>query len=402
MPKLTASVGIAPAGNRKHDIALIQTMLRVVINTKTKKAYYPFTIDGTAGKGTNSAINDFQLAFSLAAKGTPAAGADKLGIIAPDGPSFKKLVELAITVNADFDDLRVLPDTKMVYLAMSDKDLADKLKLIDDSNLEDSFKKDVRALIQAMFDTHRIALAGWQKLSYRRSFADQHKVFAAGTSNAGPGESNHQFGRALDVGYVGLRYLRMADASVTIVKSDVTFDQELTTDQITALYEARNVIWERPPKGKGTLFRIRLHGKDKDPNHYQAFNEMEGMYPDPLVSTPRSLADFLSKVSGMKWETMSVQGAAHMHYACDLGLGGDKIDVGMADEIWTGNATLTKAKYLTLLNAARIKQQPPAPKLTEAPAAEFEAAFKSIKEAFVTADNRYKEWEPHDSSGKPV
>jgi hypothetical protein len=268
-------------------------------------------------------------------------------VIEPDSATFSMLVEDVVSRDADYWSLRVLPDTKMVYLEMTQAEFDARLKTVTDSELQAGFKAKVIALIRKVYDEHKIALAGWGKLSYRRSFADQHSVLARGTSEAGPGESNHQFGRALDVGYVGLRYVQQ-NGKVAKVLDENQFDKNLHSWQISALYRARNALWERPPQGKGALFRIRMKGGDNDPSHFQEFNQFASLYPEKTVDIRRSLADFLGVVSGMAWEKRSGG-----HLACDLGLGGSLVDVGTADQIWTGSAGLSQAVHLKLVNESR-------------------------------------------------
>ena len=136
---------------------------------------------------------------------------------------------------------------------------------------------------------------------------------------------------------------------------------------------------------------------DNDPNHYQEFNQFASLYPEKTVDIRRSLADFLGVVSGMAWEKRSGG-----HYACDLGLGGSLVDVGTADQIWTGNAELTRAEHLKLVNESRrAKGQAPL-QASEVPAADFRAAFDSLKHAFEEADRRWPEWVPKDRAVTPL
>lgn len=425
MPTLSGSVGEGSTSNRKHDVVLVQVLLKVAKNPKSKTPFYAGILDGAYGGGTKSAIVAFQNAFSLvtAAKPAPAlvpsgaqsstgssvaganagatavasALADRPGLIQPGGATFKKLVELAIAVNADYGLLRALPDTRFVYIEMTDADLAARIKTINDRELESNFREKVIALVKKTFATHKIALAGWGDLSYRRSFADQAKVLAAGTSQAGPGESNHQFGQALDVGYVGLKFVK-DNGTIGTVRNENSFDSELHGWQKTALYKARNDIWEKPPQGAGTLFRIRLNGGDNDPNHYQNFNQFPDLYPnDVKVDIRRSLADHLTHVSGMTWES---QGGGVL--ACDLGLGGATVAVGSASKIWAGNASLTRHEYLKLLNAQRAKSNLPALHDADVKKADFDRAFASLKAAFETADRRWSEWVAKDATGNAI
>jgi hypothetical protein len=429
MPTLSGSVGEGSTSNKKHDVVLVQVLLKVVKHPKSKAPFYTGSLDGAYGGGTKAAIVAFQNAFSLVAAAKPAvapvpagakssignlvtgavagavagamavasAFADKPGLIQPGGATFKKLVEQAIAVNADYGLLRALPETKFAYIEMTDADLAARIKTLTDKELESTFRDKVLALVRKTFTTHKIALAGWGDLSYRRSFADQAKVLAAGTSQAGPGESNHQFGQALDVGFVGLKYIK-DNGTIGTVRNENNFDSELHGWQRVALYKARNDIWEKPPQGTGTLFRIRLKGGDNDPNHYQNFNQFPDLYPDDVkVDIRRSLADHLTHVSGMTWES---KGGGTL--ACDLGLGGATVDVGSPSKIWAGNAGLTRHEYLTLLNAQRARSKLPALKDSDVKKADFDKAFASLKAAFEAADTRWSEWVAKDSSGTAI
>ena len=115
------------------------------------------------------------------------------------------------------------------------------------------------------------------------------------------------------------------------------------------------VGWERPPQGKGTLFRIRVKGGDNDPNHYQEFNQFASLYPQKTVDIRRSLADFLGVVSGMAWEKRSGG-----HYACGLGLGGSLVDVGTADQIWSAVPGYRRRSTSSCrTNPARQRASPP-------------------------------------------
>jgi hypothetical protein len=281
---------------------------------------------------------------------------------------------------------------------MTQAEFDERLKSVTDSKLEGAFKTKVIALVRKMYAEHKIALAGWGVLSYRRSFADQHTLFSQGTTTeAGPGESNHQFGQALDVGYVGLRLIRPNGTIRMPIINEDQFDNSVDSSQIKAIYKARNAIWEKAPQGTGTLFRIRLHGGDNDPNHFQNFNQFSSLYPDPTVDIRASLAAFLSGVSGFNWEKK--HGG---HYACDLGTGSTPVDVGTADQIWTGNATLTKHQYVRLLNEARQKNGEAPLHDSDVSQATFRSAYNQLKETFEEADRHWSEWQPRDSNGDPL
>lgn len=418
MPNLTSNVGDG-SDNRPHDVALVELLLHIVKNPKTHKPFFAANYDSKFTKATKDAIVAFQTELNLAAAplkpapppkpgaatppppppptttATPAP-TDTLGLVKPGSATFQKMVDEAAAVDASFKLLRVLPETKVAYLEMTQAEFDERLKSVTDSELEDGFKTKVIALVRKMYAEHKIALAGWGVLSYRRSFANQHKVLSEGSSEAGPGESNHQFGQALDVGYVGLRLIR-PNGTIQKIINENQFDKSVLSWQITALYKARNAIWEKAPQGTGTLFRIRMHGGDNDPNHFQNFNQFSSLYPDPTVDIHASLVAFLSGISGFNWEKK--HGG---HYACDLGTGSTPVDVGTADQIWTGNASLTKHEYVKLLNEARRKNGEAPLHDGDVSQATFQSAFSQLKKTFEEAESRWSEWQPKDSNGDSI
>ena len=422
MPNLTSNVGDG-SDNKPHDVALVELLLHIVKNPKTHKRFFASNYDSKFTKATKDAIVAFQKEFNLAAaaptpppppkpgattpssppppppaSATTPATADTLGLVKPGSATFQKMVDEAAAVDASFKLLRVLPETKVAYLEMTQAEFDERLKSVTDSELESGFKTKVTALVRKMYADHKIALAGWGKLSYRRSFANQHKLFLKGptTTEAGPGESNHQFGQALDVGYVGLRLVRPNGTILKIINEN-QFDKSVLSWQIAALYKARNAIWEKAPQGTGTLFRIRMHGGDNDPNHFQNFNQFSSLYPDPTVDIRVSLAAFLSGISGFNWEKK--HGG---HYACDLGTGSTPVDVGTADQIWTGHASLTKHQYVRLLNEARHKNGQAPLHDGDVSQATFQTAFNQLKATFEEGESRWSEWQPRDSNGNSI
>jgi hypothetical protein len=271
--------------------------------------------------------------------------------------------------------LRTVPGTTFRYVEAPAAELAASLRAVQESELAPGFKAVVTRLVGETYARLGIAVRGWGALSYRRTFAQQYEALELGYSSAGPGESLHQFGLAIDVGFVGLRYLR-PDGSMAVVTSDRGFDRELEKWQRDALYQARNAIWERRPFGRGPLFRIRFRDADgepkldTDPSHLQACNQFPSLYPDPVLSASRSLAALLERVSGMRWAALPQR-----RYACDLGLGGPLLDVGTAAELWAGRAAGAK------LGASERA---------------------ALKRAFEEAERRWIEWRPLDGEGQAL
>jgi hypothetical protein len=435
MPTLSASVGDAAGTkgvNKKHDVALVQLLLMTAKDPKTKKAYFGSLYDGFSGSGTLGAIKSFQDSWKLASPPTPTpagagakgsagttgkpaptppapsppapASTEKYGLVEATSATFKKLVEEAVKVNADFSRLRALPDTKALYLEGLDADLQARKKEIGESGLETTFKKAVLALVDAMFNTHKIVLGGWNtKDSFLRSFNDQHKSLKDGSSPLHPGESLHQYGRGMDVGWRGMVWIQ-DDGKPSTINNVNDWDNMGKKGywRQNAFYDARNKIWESPPRGTGTIYKIATAN---DPDHFQAYSQEPGYYPKTsTVGLFASLAALLTKVSAdsgdnMKWAAGS---SAH-HYSCDLGLGVTSIEVGTADAIWQGNATLTKPQYVKALNDARVKTKQPPLKEADVKKEDFDKVFKALKTAFENAEkDGTTKWVALDSSGTKI
>jgi peptidoglycan hydrolase-like protein with peptidoglycan-binding domain len=427
MPELTGSVGTA-GDNKKHDVTLVEAMLRLVKNAK-KVSYYKGTWDGSFGGGLKTAITAFQTDNGLLGASTTAAppgATEKSGLVALNSKTFKALADALAKQNAGkYDALRVLPDTKVAYLGAADADRVAGVQVIKQgffmagktkvpAELEPTFRQQVIDVIDAVFKAHKIVLGGWGPKSFRRTFADQHAVLAAGTSKAGPGESNHQYGQAIDVGYKGVQLVK-EDGTIQTITNENDIDNHVAGWQREALYQARNKIAEHPPQGSGALFRIRLKDKkgvpqDNDPNHFQAFSQEATLYPgEPTVSMQNSLAAHLINVSklldttGLKAAkleppaTMKWEGRVKpSRYACDFGFGGNLFEVGTADNIWLGNAAVSNADLAQALTAAAKAKNPKAPAVNAAAitAAQVAAMQKALKEVFDLAEQKWDQWKP--------
>src|SRR5207248_848987 len=151
-----------------------------------------------------------------------------------------------------------------------------------------------------------------------------------------PGESNHQWGQAIDFGYKGLKLVKEDGTFLTITNEDV-IDHLVAGWQREALYKARNKIAEHPPQGAGKLFRIRF--KDNT---------------------------------------------------------GKLIDAGTADQIWMGNAAVTKAMLAMALTDAAKAKDPKAAAVKEASitAGQVAKMKEALKATFVLADQKWDPWKP--------
>ncbi len=350
MPDITDSVGEPGAANKVHDVALVQAMLRVVKNAKSSP-YLAGEYDGVYGGHTKTAIVDFQTDQKLIVKD----GTEKLGVVSKGGPTLAKLSAL---VPAQYQTLRIMENTKTVYLESSAADTATSKAAVVTATLEPGFQTKVGQLVQLMFDQHKITL--WlAKDGARRTFAEQ----AAQTKTfAGPGESNHNFGRAVDIGFKNFNWVQGNGT----IKQDADWLNALeavSAAKANAFWDARDAI---ALKTVG-LFRLQFERV-----HLQAFD-------DSTVSTPRSLAKLLNTVGKMKWEPQ---------YKCDLGYGGALFFVGTAKQIWAGNAVVTKTMIAQAMSAKLKKVV----KDAEIKAQQLNDMKKALKADFELADQGWLKW----------
>jgi hypothetical protein len=460
MPQIKRSVGEG-GNNDMQDVALVQVLLRIIKDSRGRP-YYNDVVSGHHNGETKKAIIAFQNAHGLAsapgaaaakavagmrAKG-PAAVAtrnfvqglirtggavvaialppDKLGLVEVNSSTFKTMVQEVVKVNPDHDDLRVLPRSRMVYLAASSQELDASIKEIREARrrgrsgpigavgdgLEAGFRDVVIRLIKEVFKQHEIVLKAWGEFSFSRDFDGQLSRVETGSSQAGPGEGNHNWGRAMDIGFKDLRWIR-DNGSIATVKDETDFDKHLGWRQ-QDLYAARNEILEKPPRGKGELFRIRMKGGDNDPNHFQAVNQLHDWYPsDKLVSMQHSLVDLLNRVSpkfslaglqglGLKVTVAMTWDRIGDHYECDLGFaGGATVPVGTATEIFTGHARVSASILAKLTNLAA---QPGVPHIHahDISSGQVAAMKQALKAIFDLADDHWRDWKAMDAQGNPI
>jgi hypothetical protein len=266
-----------------------------------------------------------------------------------------------------YRDLTIIPDTKTVYLAASQADRdASKKQISEDPQLEAGFRQNVVDLVDAMFARHKIVL--WlTPTGSRRTFAQQD---AEVKTKAGPGESNHNFGRAVDIGFKGFRWIQ-GDGTIKKDGDWLNALEKLEAAKANAFWDARDAIALREVK----LYRLAFERV-----HLQAFD-------NDAVSSGRSLVALLNKVGAMKWGASYLKPA--WRYTCDLGLGGTLHAVGTSKEIWAGKATATK----TLLAQARSA---PGKKVGESDIKDEDIAKlrSALKKDFETADKNWAQWAP--------
>jgi hypothetical protein len=352
MPTITGSVGEG-ATNKTHDVALVQVMLRIVKNAKSV-AYFGGNYDGAYTAATKDAIVAFQKDNATVIQAGK-AGKEKEGVVDVAGTT---LLTLAAAIPATHKELRVVPNTNTVYLEGAQADATASADAIrTDLEFEATFRTRLATLVDTMFAQHRIVL--WiTPTGRRRTFAQQA---AEVNTHAGPGESNHNFGRASDIGFRGFRWVQ----TDTTVKKDADWLNALeatSAAKANALWDARDAIAATLP-----LYRLQFERV-----HLQLFDQS-------TINNPRSLVKLLNTVGKAKWD---------VGYKSDFGLGGALYAVGTAKQVWAGNATVSKADLAQALSAKTGKVV----KEADIKAEQIAETKTALKADFEAADTNWAKW----------
>jgi len=365
-------------------------MLTVVKNAKGI-GYLP-DYDGKYGPATKAAITAFQTDQSLIAK--PGAAKADAGVLEKAGFVDKRsttLAKLVAALPADYKDLMIIENTSTVYLPGSEADAKASAASINATvNLEPAFRGKVAQLVNLMYSTHKIVLSLTGSGGYR-DFQKQYQIQlqSAGATHAGPGESNHNFGRGVDIGFNNFQWIKAGgQKAVDDWWLNVLTKKEkdaVVNKKALQLWMARDAIGV---KGAPGLFNSILDG---DTDHLQSF--------DDHLPNDRALADLLNRVGKLKWEA---EHKIPRRYNSDLGLGGKMFNVGSAKDIWTLSATVTKAmiaqaKNDIALNAAKLKGPAAVKAFVPLKEADIKAddivnVRKALKADFVTAEAKWLDW----------
>jgi hypothetical protein len=366
MPDIKESVGEG-GDNRVHDVALVQAMLVVVKNAKG--ASYLTSYDGAYGKLTKAAIVAFQTDNNLA--GDPAKGAfDKSGQLTKGGATITKLNAM---LPDDYKSMMTLEGVKTVILegAKADADASGQ-SLANNADLDPGFRGTVVKLVAQVFADTKVVL-GIDRSGGRRTFKEQSDIYnrpdnvTKKITNAGPGESNHNFGHAVDL---LPKQLRWVEGNGKIVKDDWWLNTLMKKHAAKGSALLGAIVAARDKIGVKALGLFRLKdskGHFYDEPHLQSYDQA-------TVSSAHSLAALLTDVSPnkMAWASVGHAKAANT-YTSDLGFGGTAFDVGTADQIFQGKAAVTKemiakAKTEAAQKAAKAKAPAPAAAGVKGPA----------------------------------
>lgn len=375
MQALSGSVGERGA-NRRHDVALVQALLVLTPRPPGRAPLhrsYLRQVDGQCGRGTVEAIRLFQgeqvmvsdrrdALFPRVAQSVPAAVA---GTITPGDATW---VTLVAGVPPAFAELRVLPGSRTPYLAapIGNRDAA--VTRAGGLTFEPNFRNSVTAVIRRMHQTTGIVCSVCRQ-GDRRSFDAQYLLLTSGrnVTHAGPGESNHNFGQGVDLGFERLRWLRPTGV---VVENEDSWLHQL--DPLQRSHGEPVLFWNalREAGTREGLFR----GPARDRPHLQAWD-------DAGLDMAARLAALLSRVGTMRWA------GRRQRYECDLGFGGRLFHVGSAAEIWSRQATVTVA----MLNVARAQGGGPAAPATPQDVTAMRAALRAD---FDAADLAWASWTP--------
>jgi|SRR5579864_8013 len=415
MPDIKDSVGNAKG--QVQDIAMVQMMLKVIKDAKGDP-YLKVNYSGEWNDQTKDAIIRFQKDHKLldppaaAAKaGAPPPPAEKEGIVDPKSATFK---ELNGALPVDYKDAIILPGAKTVYFPGSSADAkASSAKLKGELQLDMKFRVKAADFIDQFYNQTKIVLSTPAKTGMRRDFQGQMNVI----SNAGPGESNHQFGQAADIGFGGLKW----------VDGDGTFKTDTSWLDLGADTAAKKA-YMTPAKAAeffkahhdlafGAKVGLSPTGLAGDDTHVQA-------YSDNSLSYSKSLTTLLNIDGEMKWE-----GAKHVKnqqnkYKSDFGLAGKTYEIGTAKQIFGGNATISKPDLVEALKASAkdlskmvafkdftfvknaVKALKPVPGKLPPPitgasvaekditGADLQLLQKAAKQDWSKADQNWKQWVP--------
>jgi len=392
--------------NDPSDTVLVQVMLMKVkqlTSVGVAQNGYLNSYDGVCGQDTKRAIRAFQdgqgwnpkapgkgaspvpvsvykpFSFGSAFASLPTPGV-KPGLIEPGDATWRALVE---QTPAEFQNLRVLPGGRIAYLEGTANQRQASVAAVYAQTFAPAFQPKVALCINAVHAQFGIVI-GVCPDGARRNFATQDRLLndGRGVTKAGPGESNHNFGMAVDFGFKGLRWIHRNGA---ITENEDSWLHKLDPNQTInehakRFWEAMRAVGTSPAVG---LFR----GPLGDRPHLQSWS-------DQGVDMGVRLADLLTRSGSMKWSVHYVK--PHYRYRSDLGWGGAPVEVGTASEIWHGSSPITLAD---LESARKSIPKPVGAAATAAQPALAEADVlamkKSLQHQFELADANWQSWTPH-------
>jgi len=386
MADIKDSVGEGGA-NAVHDVALVQAMLRVVKNAK-QQPYFGGDYDGVYEKVTKAAIENFQADQKL----IPPTGKDGKTLLAIGGPTIQKLNAM---LPATHKDLWIVAATKTVFLVPPDADATKGHATVTAlKDTEPVFQVKAASVVKQVYKDLKLALTVGPQ-GGRRTFAEQANI-PLGRTTVGPGESNHNFGRAVDLVFRNFQWLK---GDGTIVKDNPyaeQLEQQKGVKIADQIWDARDV----PFKAAG-LYILKVTKNFRDRPHVQAFDQN-------AVNMGNALVRLMHTVGTFKWAN---QGGDPRVYASDVGLGGGvQLRIGTALAIWKQLANLDPVDVAAAVNKAQValadarliwagkavvKKDVFKPiGAADIKADDIASLKKALKKSFELADQNFLKWKP--------
>ena len=376
MQTISASVGEG-GQNKSHDGSLVQAMLMKIPRAPgavPASVAFLLSYDGQVGPKTIAGIKAFQKDY-LAVTAVPGAAAlnRKDGQVVAGDDTWNKMLSL---VPADFANMRVLEGGKTVYLPATAAEFSAAIADANIRTLNAAFRSKAVACITKIFNTYGMVVKINPNDGARRTFAEQDALLARvpKVTNAGPGESNHNYGQAADFGFPGLQWLKK-DGTVTLKENP--WLAKLSPGN--AVNQEALKFWD-VLRNSGIAVGL-FRGPLADRPHLQSWS-------DAGVNMGSRLAVLLASSGTMKWSSFYSE---RFHYKTDMGLGGELVDAGTATQIWNENATISLAVLQKAWNdkAARDKAAP-----KTAAVADLSTMKKELCRQWQLADAKWTSWTP--------
>jgi hypothetical protein len=385
MPNITDSVGVQ-GRNAPHDVAMVQFMLTILKST-LHAPYFGGAYTKTYGGATVSAITAFQHANGLGSQTGRTADGETPGLVKPGSATWRALAAAFETVDKQFRTARVTPGFNLVYVPMTSAQKAASVAGIHDSkNLRGDFREKVRQLVETIYKNSGIAWSMVPKTGGWRTFDGQEDL----VSDAGFGESIHQYGYAVDLTLAQFNWFgaegRLRHSPIRMEGMDAMYASQL--------FAERDKI--------ATSLKLFNTTKGGDKYHLQNFDD------DTLDSVSSLIA--LMKSVGPKKMNWQPQYRKPTNYLCDLGLGGNLYFVGTAVDIWKRTDRHISPADLASALATKKKADPKfspeaflriaGPPLPETPTpgdikpAHIQAVQVMLKAEFQAAADNWNQWKP--------
>jgi hypothetical protein len=372
--------------NRRADVTLIQALLKAA-KTAQGHSYYHGHYDGAFTPDLKRAIIAFQTDQKLVETKksaipsvlnywkpapminlNPFRPEEKAGLVSAKG---KTIAKLNARVPPVYKDLRVLEAINLLHWESPPGSAGSSAQAIEtDPGLDPGFRAGVGKLVRTMYARHKLTLWVAAHHGALRTFQEQYKAATKKpkpASGAGPGESNHNFGFAVDIGYTGLKWLHPYSGAIVAEKA---YAIETMMKSFNAKFDYMFNLRNQVASGFG-LFPTTY---PNDCGHLQNFD-------DSHVNMRRSLAALLSLVGKHKWKT-----GPGDSYQCDLGLGGQFYTVGKSEQVWEVKALVTAQMLTQALQAAK--------KPVAAKPADVQAMQLKLKADLEAAEQNRSRWKP--------